>query len=203
MWLFHEFYGRTGTWDIRSPLYGRRTAQFKIHPFTFFEEKTDAFIPLLQKNKAILYGVTGGIPEYLSGINGNLSLEQNLIDLFLMKAGGRLFEEPVNLLKQELREPATYHSIISAIAGAGASQLNEIAGKTGLGNQLDAATRLHLSSHKGIIRKETPVYRAGNQPENDLSSGRWYVSCSGIVFVRPNISWYYPRYRKQFTETNG
>lgn len=43
---------------------------------------------------------------------------------------GYLFEEPENLLKQELREPGVYNSIITAIA-EGASKLNEISTKTG------------------------------------------------------------------------
>ena len=42
-----------------------------------------------------------------------------------------LFEEPENLLKQELREPAVYNSMITAIA-EGASRLNEIATRTGM-----------------------------------------------------------------------
>lgn len=167
----------------KSPLYGRRTAQFKIHPFTFFEARQmlSSFVP---EEQAILYGVTGGIPEYLSRINGNLSLEQNLIDLFFDESG-RLFEEPVNLLKQELREPATYHSIISAIAG-GASRLNEIAGKTGLetsgcSNQITSLIAL------GIIRKETPVTEPATSRKTiyrleDSMFLFWYR------FVRPNIS---------------
>lgn len=36
-----------------------------------------------------------------------------------------LFEDPANLLKQELRDPITYNSIISAIA-SGRSKVNEI-----------------------------------------------------------------------------
>ena len=137
----------------KSPLYGRRTAQFKIHPFTFFEAR-QMLTAFTSEEQAVLYGVTGGIPEYLSRINPSISLDKNLIELFFDESG-RLFEEPVNLLKQELREPATYHSIISAIAG-GASRLNEIAGKTGLetsgcSNQIASLIAL------GIIRKETPV----------------------------------------------
>lgn len=167
----------------KSPLYGRRTAQFKIHPFTFFEAKQmlPTFTP---EEQAILYGVTGGIPEYLSRINPRLSLEQNLIELFFDESG-RLFEEPVNLLKQELREPATYHSIISAIAG-GASRLNEIAGKTGMetsgcSNQIASLIAL------GIIRKETPVTEPAISRKTiyrleDSMFLFWYR------FVRPNIS---------------
>ena len=49
---------------------------------------------------------------------------------FLQKSG-RLYEEPSNLLKQELRDPSTYNSVIGAIAG-GASKMNEIATKAGI-----------------------------------------------------------------------
>ena len=72
---------------------------------------------------------------------------KNIIDLFFDESG-RLFDEPSNLLKQELREPATYHSIISAIAG-GAGRLNEIATKTGLetsgcSSQLSSLIKLEI-----------------------------------------------------------
>ena len=56
------------------------------------------------------------------------ALLENLFD-----ASSYLFEEPQNLLKQELREPAVYNTIITTIA-SGASKLNEIATKAGLEN---------------------------------------------------------------------
>lgn len=167
----------------KSPLYGRRTAQFKIHPFNFFESR-QMLSGFSKEEQAILYGVTGGIPEYLTRINCNISMHENIIDLFFDESG-RLFEEPVNLMKQELKEPMTYHSIISAIA-SGASKLNEIATKTGLetsgcSNQLTSLIAL------GIVSKETPMtepetsrrtlYRLG-----DTMYLFWYR------FVRPNTS---------------
>ena len=137
----------------KSPLYGRRTAQFKIHPFTFFEARRmlENFAP---EQQAVLYGVTGGIPEYLSRINQDFDMDENIVQLFFDESG-RLFEEPVNLMRQELREPMTYHSIISAIA-SGASKLNEIATKTGLetsgcSNQLSSLIALE------IVCRETPI----------------------------------------------
>lgn len=137
----------------KSPLYGRRTAQFKIKPFTYFE--TCRMLPgFTPEEQAILHGITDGIPEYLSRIDPNKTMDQNIIDLFFDESG-RLFEEPANLLKQELREPASYHSIITAIAG-GASRMNEIATKTGLetsgcSNQITALINL------GIVKKEVPI----------------------------------------------
>lgn len=137
----------------KSPLYGRRTAQFKLHPFTFFEAK-EMLPSYTNEEQAVLYGATGGIPEYLSRIRQEKTVDENIIDLFFDESG-RLFDEPSNLLKQELREPATYHSIISAIAG-GAGRLNEIATKTGLetsgcSSQLSSLIKLE------IVEKEVPV----------------------------------------------
>lgn len=167
----------------KSPLYGRRTAQFKIQPFTFFEARKmlESFIP---EQQAVLYGVTGGIPEYLSRIQESLSMDENIIQLFFDESG-RLFEEPVNLMKQELKEPMTYHSIISAIA-SGASKMNEIATKTGLetsgcSNQIASLISL------GIVRRETPITEPVTSRKTlyrlaDSMYLFWYR------FVRPNTS---------------
>ena len=167
----------------KSPLYGRRTAQFKLKPFTFFEsrELLHGFQP---EEQALLYGVTGGIPEYLCKIHPGLSLDDNLISLFFDDSG-TLFEEPVNLLKQEMREPASYHSIISAIA-QGSSKLNEIATKTGLES---GACSNFMSSliQLGIIKKERPVTEKENSRKTiyhleDSMFLFWYR------FVRPNTT---------------
>lgn len=167
----------------KSPLYGRRTAQFKIHPFTFFEA-CHLLSGFSQEEQAVIYGITGGVPEYLSRIEPDKSLDDNIIDLFFDESG-RLFEEPVNLLKQELKEPATYHSIISAIAG-GASRLNDISTKVGMetsgcSNQLSSLISL------GMIRKEVPI------TENATSRKTLYRLEDSMLlfwyrFVRPNLS---------------
>ncbi|MCL1831000.1 MAG: hypothetical protein FWG21_06180 [Oscillospiraceae bacterium] len=82
------------------------------------------------EEKIVFYSVTGGIPEYLSRVDSSLSLQENVQKLFFVPSG-RLFEEPTNLLRQELRIPETYNSIIAAIAD-GSSKLNEIATKVGI-----------------------------------------------------------------------
>ena len=106
------------------------------------------------EEKAVLYGVTGGIPEYLSRIHPGTDMDTAIVSLFFEESG-RLFGEPSNLLKQELREPASYHSILTAVAG-GASRMNEIATKTGLetggcSNQLASLIALE------IVKKERPL----------------------------------------------
>ncbi|EEQ62087.1 hypothetical protein CBFG_05799 [Clostridiales bacterium 1_7_47FAA] len=91
-----------------------------------------------EEAQAMLYGITGGIPEYISRIDVNKSLDDNIVVLFFDESG-RLFEEPVNLLKQELREPASYHSTISAITSE-SSSMNDISTKPDW-RSADAATR--------------------------------------------------------------
>ncbi len=66
-----------------------------------------------------------------------------------------MFEEPNNLLKQEVREPATYNAIISAIA-TGSSKLSDIANKVGVETSVCSVYLKNLIS-LGIIKKETPI----------------------------------------------
>jgi len=166
----------------QSPLYGRRTAQFKILPFTFFEA-LPFFNEFCAVDKALLYGVTGGVPEYLSKVNPQNTVRSNLIDLFLTTSG-HFFEEPANLLKQELREPATYNVIIESIA-CGASRLNEIATKCGLESNKCAKYLSSLIS-LGLIKKEYPYGETGGKRSiykiEDNMFRFWYR------FVFPNLS---------------
>jgi uncharacterized protein len=112
----------------KSPLYGRRTAQFKIEPFDYFDSSL-FFENSTNLDKVLAYAAVGGIPQYLGIISQEQSIEKGIFEGFFKKSG-HLYEEPENLLKQELREPAVYNSIITAIAN-GASRLNEISTKTG------------------------------------------------------------------------
>ncbi len=136
-----------------SPLYGRRTAQYKIGALTYKEIK--AFNPNLSaEEQALLYGITGGIPHYINKLNVKESIDTALLEN-LFSTSGYLFEEPENLLKQELREPAIYNSIISAVAG-GATHLNEIATKVGMESGI-CTKYLKVLMDLGILKKETPI----------------------------------------------
>jgi len=138
----------------KSPLYGRRTAQFRILPFDFQQTKEYFYGGnFSHEDIALLYGITGGIPLYLSLMDKELSVEDNIKQNFLSPSG-YLFEEPGNLVKQECREPAQYNAIIKAIAG-GASRLSEISSKTGLESGLCSTYITKLISI-GIVKKEHP-----------------------------------------------
>lgn len=136
-----------------SPLYGRRTAQFKIQALDYKE--ITAFNPDLScEDQALVYGITGGIPHYINKLDVEDTIDEALLEN-LFDTSSYLFEEPENLLKQELREPAIYNSVITAIAG-GASRSNEISTKVGVESAI-CAKYLKVLLDLGILKKETPI----------------------------------------------
>ena len=136
-----------------SPLYGRRTGQFKIAPLDYKESAV--FHPdLSTEDNALIYGITGGVPHYINKLGVRESVDEALLDNFFDRSS-YLYEEPANLLKQELREPAIYNAIITAIA-QGASRINDIALKTGQENSV-VSKYLGTLIDLGIVKKETPV----------------------------------------------
>ncbi|MCL2098999.1 MAG: ATP-binding protein [Oscillospiraceae bacterium] len=137
----------------KSPLYGRRTAQFKINPFDFFES-CEYFKNFSMFDMAVIYGIAGGTPQYLLQMNDMISVEENIKNTFL-NTTSCLFEEPNNLLKQEVREPAVYNAVISAVA-SGSGRLSEISSKTGEPTSVCSVYLKNLIV-LGIIKKETPV----------------------------------------------
>lgn len=136
-----------------SPLYGRRTAQFKILPFTF-KESCCYFKNFSRHDMVYIYGIVGGTPQYLLQIDDNLSVEENIKQKILDK-NCYLYEEPNNLLKQEVREAALYNAVIAAVA-TGSTKLAEISAKVGAPTSAGSACLKKLIS-LGIIKKEMPL----------------------------------------------
>lgn len=136
----------------KAPLYGRRTAQMKIIPFDF-EECCRYFSELSSEEKALMYGIVGGTPQYLLQMSDKMSIEENIKNTYLNPMSF-LYEEPNNLLKQEVREPAIYTAIITAIA-TGYSRMSEISSKVGENTNV-CSNYLKNLINLGIIQKETP-----------------------------------------------
>ncbi len=136
----------------KAPLYGRRTAQMKLKPFDF-EETCRYFKNMSAEDKALMYGIVGGTPQYLLQMNDKMSIEENVKNTFLDPVSF-LFEEPSNLLKQKVREPAVYTAVITAIA-EGATRMAEISTKVGEETSV-CSGYLKSLINLGIVRKETP-----------------------------------------------
>lgn len=136
-----------------SSLYGRQTGQLKIEPLDYKE--TAVFHPNLSfEDNSLIYGITGGVPHYINKLDVRDSVDEALLDN-LFDRSSYLYEEPGNLLKQELREPAIYNAIIKAIA-EGASRMNDIKMKVGEENSV-VSKYLKTLIDLGIAKKETPI----------------------------------------------
>lgn len=138
--------------SYKAPLYGRRTAQMKVMPFGF-ADTCRYFNNFSDEDKALIYGIVGGTPQYLLQMDDRLSVADNIKNTFLNPVSS-LFEEPENLLKQEVREPALYNAVITAVA-TGASRMAEISTKVGEDTSV-CTNYLNNLMALGLIKKETP-----------------------------------------------
>ena len=66
---------------------------------------------LVSYTYALVYGITGGVPHYIRKLNVRDSVDEALLTN-LFDRSSYLYEEPENLLKQELREPSQYSDIL-------------------------------------------------------------------------------------------
>ena len=106
----------------KSPLFGRRTAQVRLLPFDYLDsaEMLKGASPV---DCIRYYSCLGGLPYYLSFVDACNSFEENIISLFFNRTSV-FTEEPLMMLRQELREPALYNTILMALAkGANTPQL--------------------------------------------------------------------------------
>ena len=156
----------------QSPLYGRRTLALKLEPFKLSE--AHEMLPKLSKEDAfIINTVCGGVPQYLSYMSDSMSVADNIKKNFLTKSG-RLFDEPNNLLQQELRDPTNYNSIINAIA-SGASKHSKIAQSAHLQTG-PLTTYLNNLIDLGIVEKKLPV----TEQKKSKSKNIVYRICDGM-----------------------
>lgn len=108
----------------KSPLFGRRYSQIKLEAFDYLDSAR--FVPdYAAEDKALCYGITGGVAKYLSLIDGTKSMDENIKRLFFRKEG-YLYDEPRNLLTQEFSDVTLANNVIEQIA-SGENAVNQIA----------------------------------------------------------------------------
>lgn len=189
----------------KAPLYGRRTAQIRLQPFDFDESCAYAR-GFSAEEKALAYGIMGGTPQYLLQLNDGLSIEQNIKNTFLNPISS-IYEEPINLLKQEVREPAVYTAIITAIA-TGASRMSEISNKVGEDTNVCSIYLKNLIA-LGIVQKETPYGEKASRKSiysiDDNMFRFWYrfVPENASLIARGATDLVYKRIEPHFSDYMG
>ena len=137
----------------KSPLFGRRTGQLQIQPFDFSDSKK--FFPDLTSEDFIyIFSILGGVPAYLKQFNRSGSLWTNIKEKIL-KPEAYLYAEPEFILREELREPRNYFSILRAIS-LGKTRVSEIINETGFEKNI-VGKYLSVLNDLKIITREVPV----------------------------------------------
>lgn len=171
----------------KNPLYGRASGIYKMLPMNYFDAAQ--FFPNFNNyEKIAAYSILGGIPFYLKQFDDSLSLEENICENILEK-GSILYSEPEFLLRQELREPGTYNTIIQSVA-FGNTKFNEIQQST-LIEKGKLSVYLKNLIELGILERDFPVLSTSSSMQKgsrgiyklkDLFFRFWYS------FVFPNLS---------------
>lgn len=112
----------------KSPLYGRRTGQWKVDPLSF--QHFTKFFPNASEEQLVeIYSVTGGVPLYILEFNQQEKTLENAQRVIAAR-GSLLYQETEFILKEELREPKTYFSLLKEIS-EGKNTLNELSNALG------------------------------------------------------------------------
>jgi AAA+ ATPase superfamily predicted ATPase len=139
--------------SYKAPLYGRRTGQIFLKPFTFFD--AIKFFPKVNfTNLVELYSITGGNPSYLKRLDARFSLDRNIKENIIEPAAF-LYNEVEFILREELREPRNYFAILKAIA-LSKNKVSEIVNETSLEKSI-LHKYLFVLEDLHIIKKEVPI----------------------------------------------
>ena len=166
--------------EYKSPLYGRRTGEWKVEPLKFRDIRY-FFKNYNTKDLMKIWSVSGGTPYYLSKMNPNISVEENIKKNILTK-GEVLYNEPRVLLKEEFREPRTYTLILKYLS-LGCSRPGELCTATGI-EKGNLSKYLSVLEETHIVKYVLPLgqRKRGIYVIDDRFFNFWFR------FVYPNLS---------------
>ena len=168
----------------KSPLFGRRDNQIKLEAFNYRE--TAMFVPdYSTQDKAICYGVTGGVARYLALFDASMSLDDNIKRLFF-NPDGYLYDETKNLLTQEFTDVTLINRIIEQVA-SGENALNNISAKV---HEKDTTVLYSLERliDVGLVEKKNCITEEKNKKKTmyvlkDNMFKFWYQFMPGAISV--------------------
>ena len=168
----------------KSPIFGRRDSQIKLEAFDYKEAAL--FCPKwTYEEKAICYGITGGVAKYLAMIDTNSSIDENIKRLFF-STDGYLFDEPRNLLIQEFSDTVLINNVIEQVA-SGENTLNIISAKV---RESESAVLYSLERliEVGIVERRKCILEENNRKKTqyvikDTMFKFWYAFVPGAQSI--------------------
>jgi len=157
----------------KSPIYGRRTEQILLEPLKFRD--ACLFFPekMSFRDKVIHYAILGGMPAYLLEFDFDKSLRENLTENVLGK-NKFLYQDVLFTLREELKEPRNYFSILYSIA-KGNTKMGQIVNDTGLEKSF-VVKYLSVLIDLQLIERRVPI------TEKSSSKSR-----KGVYLLRDNF----------------
>ncbi|MGH3266092.1 MAG: ATP-binding protein, partial [Trebonia sp.] len=114
---------------LAGQLYGRRTGQLKLEPFT--ARDAALFHPRYSaEDKVRAYSVCGGIPYYLERFGDRRPLAEHLL-AEVFERTGLLHDEAELMVRQSIQDPAVHIAVLRSIAH-GHNRNSDIAARAGL-----------------------------------------------------------------------
>jgi AAA+ ATPase superfamily predicted ATPase len=193
------------TLSEKSPLYGRRTGQIHVKPMSFYNSWK--FFPKSSFSKFLeFYSVTGGNPDYLTRFSRYQSV-QEAIRKEVFSTHSPLYDEVDFLIKEELREPKNYYSILKSLA-LNRNKISDLIEQTGI-EKSSLHTYLYYLENLGLIEKEIPITekhpeksRKGLYKIKDQFVRFWFqfvlpyrkeIEMDEISFIEDKVKEYFPR----------
>lgn len=137
----------------------RINSYLKLKEFTFVE-LVNRFPQSSVETCIHINGILGGIPDYLEEWKEGRTLKENIIAAVLDK-NNRLYPEPLHYLKQELREPTVYSTLLASLA-EGNRKLNDLHISTGYSRAKILVYLKHLTT-MDIVEKLVPTEEEGRE----------------------------------------
>ncbi|MEG0962175.1 MAG: ATP-binding protein [Lachnospiraceae bacterium] len=136
-----------------------------------------------------LYGVIGGVPEFMEHWNKEKDIRWNICHGILSK-NGFLFHKAEWMIRSQLREPSVYHTILEAVA-SGKHKLNDLYQETGFSRakisvylknlmELDLIEKIYSMETGGWENSQKGLYQI-----KDTFINFWFT------FIYPHLSQLY------------
>jgi AAA+ ATPase superfamily predicted ATPase len=146
-----------GVLDAGSPLYGRRTGAWHLQPLSFAD--LCEYSGLRGMDALRYFGFAGGIPFYWETLGFEHFQED--IRQAVLSPGSLLYDEGSFLVREELREPREYFSLLHLLA-RGPRALGDLCGELGIGKNIGAK---YLSVLQGLhmVERRVPITKTGQK----------------------------------------
>ncbi len=133
------------------PLFGRQTFSYHLKECDYYESG-QYFPNYTREDKIKAYAVFGGLPYYLSQMDDNLSVKENICKLIIDESARFAYEVQM-ILSSELRSIQEYQSVLQAIH-SGSTKLSQIDSKSRINDTAKTSKYVKKLIELELIEKE-------------------------------------------------